>query len=367
MNEKDKSQRKKTTYIIVGGIVIGVLVAVGLSHWYYSSTKIHDVKTIHKVDPKDDDEMICDENEETFAVISNVISNTPSMAPLASIHEHKTHDEEEEEEDDDNYRLSEIRKHCTEKSLWVIIDENVYDVTKFYRCHPVSAQFILQFGGKDATNQFDSASHSEYAKDLLSKMRIGILSKYDCKPKIQKQISVLDWHHLQRNMLTEQYSHLISIKSIYIYPVKGCKGISIPSAIIQQNGLLNDRIYCIIDTQTNCVINQLLYPKLCLIQPILNDYMKSEQDHTEIELFYFDNNNEINKIIIPTKSNKNCLIQIKFKPSSSDILAYDQGDIASKWFTSFIHNNHNMEDKKNKQFRFVKILPQNKRYHEDYF
>ena len=49
----------------------------------------------------------------------------------------------------------EIAKHDKENDCWVIIDGEVYDVTKFLPDHPGGKKAILIYGGKDATEEFD--------------------------------------------------------------------------------------------------------------------------------------------------------------------------------------------------------------------
>lgn len=42
----------------------------------------------------------------------------------------------------------EVARHCTRKSCWVIIRDQVYDVTKFLPDHPGGVQAILLSAGK---------------------------------------------------------------------------------------------------------------------------------------------------------------------------------------------------------------------------
>jgi len=54
--------------------------------------------------------------------------------------------------------LNEIFEHNTKESLWLLIDNKVYDVTNFK--HPGGKQILLQNAGQDATTQFEDISHS---------------------------------------------------------------------------------------------------------------------------------------------------------------------------------------------------------------
>ncbi|KAF2494369.1 putative cytochrome B2 [Lophium mytilinum] len=49
---------------------------------------------------------------------------------------------------------SEVAKHDTRESCWVIIEGQVYDVTDFLDEHPGGPSIILRYGGKDATEEY---------------------------------------------------------------------------------------------------------------------------------------------------------------------------------------------------------------------
>ncbi len=51
--------------------------------------------------------------------------------------------------------LDEVKKHNTDKDCWVIIGDDVYDVTKFLADHPGGKKAIILYAGKDATEEFD--------------------------------------------------------------------------------------------------------------------------------------------------------------------------------------------------------------------
>ena len=62
---------------------------------------------------------------------------------------------------------------------WIIINNKVYDVTSFLDKHPGGSDIILDFAGKDATEEFRDIGHSENAKKMLEKYLIGKVSN-DC-------------------------------------------------------------------------------------------------------------------------------------------------------------------------------------------
>src|ERR1700759_1882071 len=50
---------------------------------------------------------------------------------------------------------TEVSKHNSKDSCWVIIHGNAYDVTEFLPEHPGGQKIILKYAGKDATEEFD--------------------------------------------------------------------------------------------------------------------------------------------------------------------------------------------------------------------
>lgn len=69
---------------------------------------------------------------------------------------------------------SELQKHNTADSCWIIVHHHVYDCTKFLKDHPGGMDSILINAGLDCTEEFD-AIHSSKAKAMLEDYRIGEL------------------------------------------------------------------------------------------------------------------------------------------------------------------------------------------------
>merc|ERR550537_397251 len=53
------------------------------------------------------------------------------------------------------FTLDEIAKHTTKNDCWVVVDNQVLNVTKFLPDHPGGELAILTFAGKDATAEFN--------------------------------------------------------------------------------------------------------------------------------------------------------------------------------------------------------------------
>ena len=76
----------------------------------------------------------------------------------------------------------EVSEHSTKDDLWLIIHGGVYDVTKYLTEHPGGELVLLQSAGTDATDEFEDNGHSDDARELMAKYKIGDL-KVDEKIK----------------------------------------------------------------------------------------------------------------------------------------------------------------------------------------
>ena len=73
------------------------------------------------------------------------------------------------------YTEDEIAKHSDSSSLWCIIDDIVYDLSKFADEHPGGDQVLLEQAGKDATESFNDVGHSSDAREMAKEYAIGRL------------------------------------------------------------------------------------------------------------------------------------------------------------------------------------------------
>lgn len=74
------------------------------------------------------------------------------------------------------YTIEEVEKHTTVESLWVVIEDKVYDVTNFLEKHPGGQKPIIKYSGKDSTKRFKMVKkHMEIENimGLLEPMCIG--------------------------------------------------------------------------------------------------------------------------------------------------------------------------------------------------
>ncbi|KAH6796355.1 hypothetical protein C2S51_037341, partial [Perilla frutescens var. frutescens] len=72
------------------------------------------------------------------------------------------------------FSMSEVKKHNSGDSAWIIVHGHVYDCTRFLKDHPGGTDSILINAGTDCTEEFD-AIHSDKAKKMLEEYRIGEL------------------------------------------------------------------------------------------------------------------------------------------------------------------------------------------------
>eukprot|EP01084_Bolivina_argentea_P216678 368052_1 len=82
------------------------------------------------------------------------------------------------------YSMDEVEKHDKkENGVWIVLDNLVYDVTKFLPKHPGGAGFLLEVAGEDATQEFEASIHSESARITAREFLIGKLKQDKSKKK----------------------------------------------------------------------------------------------------------------------------------------------------------------------------------------
>ena len=73
------------------------------------------------------------------------------------------------------YNLEEIQKHKSNKDCWIVINDKVYDVSKFLSEHPGGKKVLIRVGGKDATEQFYQLHKESVLTKIGSQYEIGTL------------------------------------------------------------------------------------------------------------------------------------------------------------------------------------------------
>lgn len=106
--------------------------------------------------------------------------------------------------------LAEVAKHNTKADLWMVIDDKVYDVTKFQNEHPGGEEVLIEMAGKDATNEFNDVGHSTDAKEQMKQFIVGEIVEAERKKKATKQ----DW---QRTVTIAGSAVILGIGLVLIY------------------------------------------------------------------------------------------------------------------------------------------------------
>lgn len=80
------------------------------------------------------------------------------------------------------FTTAEVATHNKPQDCYLIIHNNVYNVTNFLDQHPGGTDVILPYCGKDATQAFETqggrrGTHSQSARSLLAQYQIGTLTQ----------------------------------------------------------------------------------------------------------------------------------------------------------------------------------------------
>ena len=73
------------------------------------------------------------------------------------------------------YTINEVRMHNREDDCWIIIENDVYNLTEFLYKHPGGKNVLFENAGKDVTENFEAQGHSEIARDILQTYLIGTI------------------------------------------------------------------------------------------------------------------------------------------------------------------------------------------------
>lgn len=73
------------------------------------------------------------------------------------------------------YSMADVSFHKTRDDLWLVVQDKVYDVSKYVRDHPGGVDLLLDCAGADATQAYQEVGHSEDADEVLKAFCIGSL------------------------------------------------------------------------------------------------------------------------------------------------------------------------------------------------
>jgi len=75
------------------------------------------------------------------------------------------------------YSADEVAKHNTDKDCWVIVNDQVLDVTGFLDRHPGGKGSIMLFAGRDASEEFNMLHKPDVISKFAPEVIIGKLKK----------------------------------------------------------------------------------------------------------------------------------------------------------------------------------------------
>ncbi|KAF5278598.1 hypothetical protein FQA39_LY00640 [Lamprigera yunnana] len=80
------------------------------------------------------------------------------------------------------YTREEIKQHNDVDCSWIVIHNNVYDVTAFLNEHPGGEEVLLEQSGRDGSEAFEDVGHSSDARELMTKFKVGEIVPSEHKP-----------------------------------------------------------------------------------------------------------------------------------------------------------------------------------------
>ncbi|XP_018300652.1 cytochrome b5 isoform X1 [Mycetomoellerius zeteki] len=108
------------------------------------------------------------------------------------------------------FTRAEVEKYAeTSKDIWIIIHNNVYNVTPFLNEHPGGEEVLLEQSGRDATEAFEDIGHSTDARQMMESYKIGELVETERMEESGKKAR--DWSNENEDSSSSWWSWLIPI------------------------------------------------------------------------------------------------------------------------------------------------------------
>jgi cytochrome b involved in lipid metabolism len=73
------------------------------------------------------------------------------------------------------FSTADVASHKTASDLWIIVDEDVYDLTNFQEEHPGGKKILQRVAGKDASKQFWKYHNDSILKKYQKRLQVGSL------------------------------------------------------------------------------------------------------------------------------------------------------------------------------------------------
>ena len=88
------------------------------------------------------------------------------------------------------YTWEDVSAHNTDEDTWIVINDKVYDVSKYQLEHPGGPIVLMNRAGKHASLAFEQASHSKNAvENVMPKYQIGKIDNNSIIQEHQKEES----------------------------------------------------------------------------------------------------------------------------------------------------------------------------------
>ncbi|CAO3672557.1 unnamed protein product [Umbelopsis ramanniana] len=73
------------------------------------------------------------------------------------------------------YTAEQVAAHNNDKDCWIIVDNKVFDVTKFLSEHPGGKKILLKVAGKDASKQFAQFHNAQIMENVGLPLQVGVI------------------------------------------------------------------------------------------------------------------------------------------------------------------------------------------------
>jgi cytochrome b involved in lipid metabolism len=108
---------------------------------------------------------------------------------------------------------ADVSKHNTDQDCWVIVGEEVYDVTKFLPYHPGGKKAIMLYAGKDATEEFDSFGEEPVKLQKQAEIEFAELHWWreahkSLKLRYYHELQTLKWGRLVERLVAARFFDL---------------------------------------------------------------------------------------------------------------------------------------------------------------
>ncbi|KAG7134642.1 NADH-cytochrome b5 reductase 1 like protein [Verticillium longisporum] len=134
------------------------------------------------------------------------------------------------------FTAKEVAAHNTRDDCWMIIQGQVYDVTKYIHDHPGGADVLIDAAGQDATVEFDNAGHSEDAFEIMAEYHLGkykgMPTRNAPKPVILKAKAALPTASSARSLTSKTAGALAILSLGAAMAYQASSRLNVPSALL---------------------------------------------------------------------------------------------------------------------------------------